>query len=76
MADLGEGERLTGRSRPDREQVVDEVFADVDCGERKIRNIGAEVDLVLEGGQARNRGLLFAPLRRGLKPRPMTNVKL
>lgn len=76
MADLGECQRLTGRCRADRKQAVDQVFTSVEGWKLQVRNVGAQVGLVLEGGEAGDRGLLVPPLRRGLKPRPMTDVKL
>ncbi|MDP1599021.1 hypothetical protein [Phenylobacterium sp.] len=54
MADLGERERLAGRSRPEREQIVDEVFTSVDSRQREVRNVGAQVGLVLKSGETGN----------------------
>ncbi len=54
MADLREREHLTGRSRPEREQIVDEVFTSVDSRQREVRNVGAQVGLVLEGRETGN----------------------
>lgn len=51
------------------------MLAGVDRWQFEFGDLRAKGGLILKRRQPRDPGLLVRPLRRGLKPRPMTNVK-